>query len=114
MYGEVNGLSSIISNISVNQKIAANNVANSQTPGYVRQVPSFSDTLGRLQNPFETNLSQQMGSLMPQTLARKTGQPVDLAEEFLLMQKYFLDYSVVSRRASTIFNNLRRASQIGR
>jgi flagellar basal body rod protein FlgB len=114
MYGEINSISRIISSLSANQKITAHNVANAQTPGYVRQVPSFSDTLGNMNNPFETTLSAKMGSLMPQTLARQTGKPVDLSEEFLLMQKYFLDYSVVTRRASSIFNNLRRASQIGR
>jgi hypothetical protein len=42
------------------------------------------------------------------------GRPVNLSEEMVDLQKVFLNYSLVTKRVSTIFNNIRRATQIGR
>jgi hypothetical protein len=67
-----------------------------------------------MQNPYENDMSQRMGAMLPQALDQKQKRPVDLAEEFLNMQKYFLDYSLVTRRMTQVFSNIRRATQVGR
>lgn len=114
MYESVDKVEKIISGLSMQQKVISNNVANVHTPHYARQTYNFSDVLSNLQNPFETDLSRKMGSMMGSVLAQETGQPVNLATEMVDMQKTFLNYTMVTRRASTIFNNIRRATQIGR
>ncbi|HEY9746930.1 MAG TPA: hypothetical protein V6C99_12010 [Oculatellaceae cyanobacterium] len=101
-----------LSAISERQRLASANLANAHTPGYTAKQVSFSDLL-REDNPFETDLSRKMGGAMG-ALGADTGQPVNLQREMIEMQKNMLYYSMASRRASTIFNALRTASQIGR
>jgi len=113
MYGNIDQITSIINGLSGQQKVLSNNVANAHTPGYVRQTYSFSDVLGNLNNPFENDLSRKMGSTGPSASSEGEGG-VDIAHEMIEMQKVFLNYSMVTRRASTVFSNIRRASQIGK
>jgi flagellar basal body rod protein FlgB len=98
--------------VSERQKLSSANLANAHTPGYTAKQVSFAD-LVRTDNPFETQLSQKMGSKMTE-MNTETGLPVDVQRELIEMQKNMLYYSMVSRRASTIFTALRTASQIGR
>lgn len=114
MYDGIDKLDKVIGGLSAQQKVITNNISNTHTPGYTRQTYSFSDVLGNLNNPFETRLSQKMGSMAGSAFQSEEGQPVNLAQEMLEMQKVFLNYSMVTRRASTIFGNMRRATQIGR
>lgn len=114
MYEGIDRIENIIGGLTGQQKVISNNVANTHTPGYVRQTYSFSDVLGNLNNPFETELSRKMGAMAGSTFAQTDGKPVNLAQEMIEMQKVFLNYSMASRRASTVFSNLRRATQIGR
>lgn len=114
MYDGIDKIDKMITGLSSQQKVVSNNIANASTPGYTRQTYSFSDVLGNLSNPYETHLSQKMGSVIDTGMAESDGKPVNLAQEMIEMQKVFLNYSMVTRRATTIFGNLRRASQIGR
>jgi flagellar basal body rod protein FlgB len=114
MYENIDKIDRIVGGLSEQQKVLSNNIANVHTPGYSRQQYSFSDVLGQLSNPFETKLSMKMGSVANSGLADGVGTPVNLAHEMIDMQKVFLNYTMVTRRASTIFNNIRRATQIGR
>lgn len=114
MYDGINKIENIISGLSSQQKVISGNIANTHTPGYVRQSYNFSDVLGNLTNPFETNLSRKMGSMLNSSMVQTEGRPVNLAQEMVAMQKVFLNYSMVTRRASTVFSNLRRATQLGR
>jgi flagellar basal-body rod protein FlgB len=105
-------ISNMLSAISQRQKINSANVANAQTPGYIARSASFSDLLQE-NNPFETPLSQKMGSHLEE-IDQETGAPVDLQKELVEMQKNGLFYSMATRRASTIFTALKTASQVGR
>ncbi len=98
--------------ISERQKLASANISNAHTPGYTAREVSFSDMLST-NSPFETNLSQRMGSKLSE-MSTDTGMPVDLHREMIEMQKNMLFYSMVTRRASTIFTLMRTASQVGR
>ncbi len=114
MYDSIDRMDRMISGLSQQQKVVSNNIANSNTPGYVRQSYNFTEVLGQLSNPYETHLSQKMGSMENSAMVQTTGTGVDMATEMIEMQKVFLNYSLVTKRASTVFNNLRRATQIGR
>lgn len=98
--------------ISERQRIASANLANAHTPGYTAREVSFSDLL-KTDNPFEIALSQKMGSKLTE-MTSDAGVPVDMQKELIEMQKNMLFYSMTTRRASTIFNTLRTASQVGR
>lgn len=98
--------------LSQRQQLISANVANAHTPGYTAHHVSFSDLL-RSDNPFETRLSQAMGGKLD-GIGTDTGHPVDLQREMVDMQKNLLFYSIVTRRASTIFSSLKAASQTGR
>lgn len=114
MYDSIDWIDKVIGGLSSQQKVLSNNIANTHTPGYVRQEYKFSDVLANLNNPFETGLSRKMGSMQNSSFVQEEGRPVNLAEEMVEMQKVFLNYSMTTRRVSTIFNNLRRATQIGK
>lgn len=98
--------------IAKRQTLTSSNVANAQTPGYTARTVSFGDLL-QANNPFETSLSQKMGSHMSD-MGTDTGTPVDLQKELIDMQKNLLFYSMVTRRASSIVSNIKAASQVGR
>ena len=98
--------------ISERQKLVSANIANSQTPGYTARHVSFSDLL-KTDNPFETALSQRMGSKLSE-MSTDTGMPVDMHQELIEMQKNLLYYSMVTRRASSVFSHLKTAAQVGR
>lgn len=98
--------------ISERQRMTSANLANAHTPGYTAQHVSFADLL-RADNPFETALSQKMGSKAT-AISSDSRQSVDMQRELIDMQKNMLYYSMVTRRASSIFTSLRTASQVGR
>lgn len=98
--------------ISERQRLTSANIANAHTPGYTARSVSFSDLL-KADNPFETDLSQKMGSKLTE-MSTDTGTPVDIQQELIDMQKNLLFYSMATRRASTIFSSLKAASQVGR
>lgn len=106
------GVIAALNAVSERQKVSSANLANAQTPGYTAKHVSFADLL-RTDNPFETQLSQEMGSQAMVSEA-DSGQPVDIQRELIEMQKNTLFYSMVTRRASSIFNALRTAGQVGR
>lgn len=108
----LNTVLSSLSAISERQRLTSANLANAHTPGYTAKSVSFSDLL-RADNPFETQLSQKMGSKMVE-MGAETGKSVDIQKELIDMQKNMMFYSMATRRATTIFTSLRTASQIGR
>lgn len=98
--------------ISNRQHLTSANIANAHTPGYTARESSFAEVL-KTDNPFETDLSQKMGSKLSE-LNTDTGEPVNLQKELVEMQKNMLFYSMVTRRAASVYNTLKNASQVGR
>ncbi|WP_303674013.1 flagellar basal body rod protein FlgB [Vampirovibrio chlorellavorus] len=98
--------------ISSRQKLTSANIANAHTPGYTARSASFAEVL-KAENPFETNLSQRMGSKLSE-MNHNTGTPVNLQKELVDMQKNLLFYSMTTRRAASIVTVLKSASQVGR
>src|ERR1044072_418013 len=109
---ELSNITLSLNAISERQRLSSANIANAHTPGYTAKHVSFADLL-KTDNPFEIALSQKMGSKLVES-NEDTGTPVDLQKELIDMQKNMLFYSMTTRRASTIFNTLKTASQIGR
>ena len=97
--------------ISQKQQIIGANIANAQTPGYVRKDISFSQMLETADNPLETKLSEKLG---PSPFDIQEGGQVDMKQEMVDMQKNMLYYTVATRRVSSVITQLRTVSQVGK
>ncbi|MEZ4573535.1 MAG: hypothetical protein R2857_01170 [Vampirovibrionales bacterium] len=76
---------------------------------YTRKTYSFTDVLGQLSNPFETELSRRMGSMMDNQFATDTGAPVIIAEELMDVQPgVALNQSMVTRVLTGHVNVLKK------
>ena len=72
--------------ISQKQRALGSNVANVDTPGYVRRDIDFSQYLGSMNSPIETKLSTALGP--SGVIEDRREQEIDIAEELAEMQKY--------------------------
>lgn len=97
--------------IAAKQEVISENLANVNTPGYVRKDINFEKYLGEYAKPLETDLSVKMGSV---SLARQGKKEVNVAEELVQLQKNALFYSVATRKMSKVFEELKTVTQIGR
>jgi hypothetical protein len=53
-------------------------------------------------------------SQLPDLLSSQTQGQVNLQDEFMDMQKNLLYFNMVSKRLSTVINNIKTASNVGR
>ena len=97
--------------IGVKQQALSSNLANMNTPGYARQDISFEQYLGKLDSPLEAKMEQKLG-LGPTVDDR--GGKVDVTTELMAMQKNSLFYSVATRRANSLIQELKTIAQIGK
>ncbi len=97
--------------IGAKQKAVSTNLANINTPGYVRQDISFEQHLGNYNKPLETDLSRKMGSV---SLARQDGHDINMTEELAAIQKNALFYTVATRRISKVLEEIKTVTQLGR
>lgn len=107
---ELNKTNFVLDLIGARQEALSKNLANINTPAYVRQDVSFQEHIGKLNTPLETELSKKMGSIIP----KMEGGKVDLTEELAAMQKNALFYSIASRRASMLIQEIKTVLQVGR
>ena len=98
--------------ISQRQRALGSNVANVDTPGYVRRDIDFSQYLGSMNSPLETELSTKLGpSGIMQDRQRKE---IDIAEELTEMQKNSLLYTMATRRMSNIITEMKTVLNVGK
>ena len=98
--------------ISQKQRALGSNVANVDTPGYVRRDVDFSQYLGSMNSPLETKLSTKLG---PSAITDdRERQDIDIAEEFSEIQKNSLLYTVATRRMSNIITQMKTVINVGK
>ena len=98
--------------ISEKQRALGSNVANVDTPGYVRRDVDFSQYLGSMNSPLETQLSSMMGA-SPITEERERAE-INIAEEFTEIQKNSILYTVATRRMSNIITQMKTVINVGK
>ncbi|HSA06560.1 MAG TPA: hypothetical protein P5556_05230 [Candidatus Gastranaerophilales bacterium] len=108
---EINKTNFILDIIGAKQKALSTNLANINTPGYVRQDVKFDQYLGSLDKPLETDLSKKMGSI---SLPEEGNDRINMTEELAEMQRNSLFYTIATRRISKVFEDLKTVSQLGR
>ena len=98
--------------ISQRQRALGSNVANVDTPGYVRRDIDFSAYLGTMNSPLETQLSEKLGPSA--ILEDRTRSEIDIAEEFAEIQKNSLMYTMATRRMTNIINQMKTVINVGK
>ena len=98
--------------ISQKQRALGSNIANVDTPGYIRQDIDFSQYLSTMNSPLETKLSEKLG---PSAIAEnRTEEPVDSANELLAIQENAILYSMATRRMSNIITEMKTVINVGK
>ena len=98
--------------ISQKQRALGSNVANVDTPGYVRRDIDFSQYLGTMNSPLETKLSTKLGP--SGIMEDRQRHEIDIAEELTEMQKNSILYTMATRRMSNIINEMKTVINVGK
>ncbi len=98
--------------ISQKQRALGSNVANVDTPGYVRRDIDFSQYLGTMNSPIETKLSTALGP--SGVIEDRREQEIDIAEELAEMQKNSIMYTMATRRMSNIITEMKTVINVGK
>ncbi|MBR6126217.1 hypothetical protein IKQ21_00880 [bacterium] len=98
--------------VSQRQRALGSNVANVDTPGYVRRDIDFSQYLGSMNSPLETKLSTKLGP--SGILEEREKAEIDIAEELAEMQKNSLLYTMATRRMSNIITQMKTVINVGK
>jgi len=98
--------------ISQRQRALGSNVANVDTPGYVRRDIDFSSYLGTMNSPIETELSTRLGP--SGILEDRQRHEIDIAEELTEMQKNSILYTMATRRMSNIITQMKTVVNVGK
>ena len=98
--------------ISQRQRALGSNVANIDTPGYVRRDVDFSQYLGSMNSPLETRLSEKLGP--SGIIEDRQRHEIDIAEELSEIQKNALMYTMATRRMSNIITQMKTVINVGK
>ncbi len=98
--------------IAQKQRALGSNIANVDTPGYIRQDIDFGQYLSTMNSPLETKLSEKLG---PSAIATERGEePVNSANELLRIQENAILYSMATRRMSNIITEMKTVINVGK
>ncbi len=98
--------------ISQRQRALGSNIANVDTPGYIRQDIDFGQYLSTMNSPLETQLSEKLG---PSAIATdRSEEPVNPANELLKIQENSILYSMATRRMSNIVTEMKTVINVGK
>jgi flagellar basal-body rod protein FlgB len=98
--------------ISQRQRALGSNIANVNTPGYIRQDIDFNQYLSSMNSPLETKLSEKLGPSAVMT--DKYEEPVNAANELLQIQENSILYSIATRRMSNIITEMKTVINVGK
>ena len=98
--------------ISQRHRALGANVANVDTPGYVRKDIDFSQYVGSMNSPLETKLSTALGP--SGVIEDRKKQEIDIAEELAEIQKNSLMYTMATRRMSNIITEMKTVIKVGK
>lgn len=98
--------------ISSKQKAISSNLANIDTPGYVRADVDFSQYLSSMNSPLETKLSNTLGPSA--VIADHQQMEINPEHELMELQKNALLYSMATRRMSNIITQMKTVVNVGK
>ena len=98
--------------ISQRQRALGSNLANMDTPGYIRRDVSFGDYLSSMNSPLETKLSEKLGP--SGVIDERRGEEIDPANELMELQQNSLLYTMATRRMSNIITQMKTVINVGK
>ncbi|MBQ3311086.1 hypothetical protein IJG72_03320 [bacterium] len=105
--------SNILGLVAKRQKLLTENIANVDTPNYVRKDIDFKSVLSNMNGPMETTLSKQMGSTS--LVNEQTDEiGVNITDELINMQENSLIYTMAIRRMSNVINIMKTVVNVGK
>ena len=98
--------------ISQRQRAIGSNIANVDTPGYVRRDIDFATYLGTMNSPLETKLSQKLGP--SGIIEERQYEEINPAQELIALQENSMLYSMATRRMSNIITEMKTVINVGK
>ena len=98
--------------ISQRQRAIGSNIANVDTPGYVRRDIDFATYLGTMNSPLETKLSQKLGH--SGVIEERQYEEINPAQELIALQENSMLYSMATRRMSNIITEMKTVINVGK
>ncbi len=98
--------------IAQKQRALGANLANVDTPGYVRRDIDFSQYLGGASSSLETKLAQKMGP--SPMFDYEQNVEINPAQELTEMQKNSILYTMATRRMSNIITQMKTVINVGK
>ena len=96
--------------LSNRHEALSSNLANMDTPNYVRRDIEFSQYLNTM-GPLETQLSQKLG---PSGVISPREQQLSAADELAMMQQNSILYAVAARQMSATISEIKTAISVGK
>lgn len=109
----MNKTASMLDLIAQRQKALGENLANIDTPGYVRKDVDFSQCLGKTDSSLETRMSAVLGQSNVMQDDAGGGQ-VNPAHELLELQKNSLLYTMATREMSSMITQMKTVVNVGK
>lgn len=98
--------------IAKKQKAIGSNLANMDTPGYVRKDVNFGEYLATTGSALETSLSAKMG---PSPISEERSyEDINPTNELMELQKNSLLYTMATRRMSNVITQMRTVINVGK
>ncbi len=98
--------------ISQKQRALGSNLANIDTPGYVRRDIDFGEYLSSMNSPLETKLSEALGP--SGVIEERRYEEIDPAHELMEIQHNSLLYTIATRRMSNIITAMKTVVNVGK
>ena len=98
--------------ITQRQRALGSNLANMDTPGYVRRDINFGDYLSSMNSPLETKLSERLGP--SGVIEERRYEEIDPANELMEIQQNSLLYTMATRRMSNIITEMKTVINVGK
>ena len=98
--------------ITQRQVALGSNLANMDTPGYVRRDIDFSEYLGSMNSPLETKLSEKLGASA--VISERTYEEIRPDKELMELQHNAILYTMATRRMSNIITEMKTVLNVGK
>ena len=98
--------------ITQRQVALGSNLANMDTPGYVRRDVDFSEYLGSMNSPLETKLSERLGASA--VISQRTYEEIRPDKVLMELQQNALLYTMATRRMSNIITEMKTVINVGK
>lgn len=96
--------------IAARQEAVSGNIANMDTPNYVRKDVEFSQYLNTVNSSLETKLSQRLG---PSGIMGTQEKMLSAEDELALMQKNSILYAMAAKQMTSAINEIKTVINVG-